>query len=268
MNRLLSYLLTVFLPAVMATLALGCGGEGAKTGREQQAGGGEGAPAAQVGPVIENPATITGTIRFTGTAPEPVRIDMSEEPACAEKHPQGAYKQIVKVNPDGTLQDVFIYVKTGLPADLKFPTPTEVVVIDQDGCRYHPHVMGIQLGQSLEIRNSDPLLHNINAKPVNQRGFNISQPVKGMKTTRRFSAPEVMVPVECDVHGWMSASIGVLEHPYFDTTGEEGTFTLDNLPPGEYVIEVWHEALGTQTQTVTVGAGETKTVEFTFGTTA
>lgn len=251
--------------AVVASLALACGGEGAKTEGEEAAAGAE---AAQAMPMIEGAATVSGTVRFTGQPPKARRIDMSEEEACAQKYPEGAYTQEIVTNADGTLRNVFIYVKGGLPAELNFRAPSEPVVLDQDGCRYEPHVFGIQAGQPLEIRNSDPLLHNIHPKPEKQRGFNISQPRQGMKTTKKFSQREVMVKVECDVHGWMNAYIGVLDHPYFDTSGDQGSFSLENLPPGTYEVEAWHERYGTQTQTVTVGAGETKTIEFTFNVAA
>lgn len=241
-----------------------CGGEGG-----QRAGGGQEAAAgeAAAAPTIQNPATITGSVKFTGTPPKPERIDMAEEQACAAKYPDGPLTEHVIVNANGTLQNVFVYVKEGLPADMKWPAPAEPKVIDQDGCRYHPHVFGIQVGQKLEIKNSDGILHNINAKPRAQRGFNISQPVS-MTTTKTFSTPEVMVPVACDVHGWMNAYIGVLPHPFYSVTGDPGSFTLQGLPAGTYTIEAWHERYGTATQTVTVGEGETKTIEFTFSATA
>jgi plastocyanin len=252
---------TALSATAIAALTLACGGEQA----QQRAGAGE--DAAQAGPTIENPATITGSVKFTGQPPAPQPINMSEEPACAEKYTKGPTTEHVVVNANGTLQNVFVYVKEGLPADMRFPAPAQPKTLDQDGCRYHPHVMGIQVGQPLEIKNSDGILHNINAKPQQQRGFNISQPVT-MTSTKTFNTPEVMVKVECDVHGWMSAYIGVLPHPFYGVTGEQGAFTLDGLPAGTYTIEAWHEQYGTQTQTVTVGEGESATVEFTFSATA
>jgi len=122
----------------------------------------------------------------------------------------------------------------------------------------------VMVGQKLEIDNSDPVLHNIKAVPTHNRGFNVSQPGAGMKTTRTFSTEEVMVPLQCNVHSWMHAYVGVLSHPYFAVSGEDGTFTIDGLPPGTYTVEAWHEKLGTKTATVTVGTGETKTADFTF----
>lgn len=244
--------------ALAALVAAGCGGEQAQ---EQPAA--EGVGAAQA-PVVD-PATaaaVTGNVAFQGAAPEPRRIDMSEEPVCAEKHPQGPFTESVVVNANGTLKNVFVHVKEGLGA-LSFPAPQQPVTLDQNGCIYHPHVFGIQASQSLVIKNSDGILHNINARPSVNRGFNISQPTT-MESTRTFAMPEVMVPVKCDVHGWMEAYVGVLPHPYFAVTGDDGSFTIPNLPPGQYVIEAWHERYGTQTQTVTVAARETGQISFTY----
>ena len=209
-------------------------------------------------------ATVTGRVRFTGTKPTNPAIDMSEEPKCKEKYQTPPRTETVMVNANGALANVFVYVKSGLPADAKYPAPTTPVVIDQDGCHYKPHVFGIQVSQPLEIRNSDPLLHNIKAKATKNRPFNISQPRAGLKTTRTFSAPEVMVSLECNVHGWMQAYAGVLPHPFYSVTATEGTFTIKGLPAGTYTVEAWHERYGTQTATVTVTGTESKTADFTF----
>ena len=160
-------------------------------------------------------------------------------------------------------RNVFVYVKDGL-GNYMFDPPTTPATIDQKDCRYHPHVFGMQVGQPLEILNSDPTLHNIHAVAKNNREFNNGQPMQGMKTTHTFTAKEVMVPFKCDVHGWMNAYVGVLDHPFFAVTDASGSFNLKSLPPGTYTIEAWHEKLGTQTQTVTIGAKETKDIAFTF----
>ena len=244
---------------VASTLVLlvmaGCGGGDGGGG----AGGG--------GAAIENPVdaatagNIAGSIVFEGDAPSMDAIDMTSESVCAAKHASTPMVQEVVVNGNGTLANVFVYVKEGLES-LQFPTPGPVL-LDQDGCTYAPHVLGVMAGQDITIRNSDGLLHNINASPSEQRGFNTSQPVS-METTRSFGTPEVMVPLRCDVHGWMNAYIGVLPHPYHSVSDGSGAFDLSTLPPGEYVIEAWHERYGTQTQTVTVTTGETAEVTFTF----
>jgi hypothetical protein len=214
-------------------------------------------------PAPQGGATITGKVKFVGKAPPNPVIDMSEEPKCKAKYTAPPRDQIVEVNPNQTLADVFVYVKAGLPTSYTAPTPAGPVTLDQDGCRYHPHVFGILVGQTLAIKNSDGILHNIKAKAVKNRPFNISQPVV-MTSERTFSTPEVIVPLECNVHGWMHAWLGVLPHPFFSVSGTDGTFTLKGLPPGTYTIEAWQEKYGTQTATVTVAGSETKTHEFSF----
>jgi hypothetical protein len=135
--------------------------------------------------------------------------------------------------------------------------------LDQVGCQYVPHVLGVQVGQPLTIRNSDGLLHNIHPSPTVNKEFNVGQP-RNMDTTRTFDQVEMGIPVSCEVHGWMSAYINVLDHPFFAVTGDDGSFTIKGLPPGDYTLEAWHEQYGPQTMQVTVGAKETKPVDFTF----
>ena len=229
------------------------------------------APPAANPPPAEQPTnasaaggTISGKIKFTGTAPRNPNIDMSEEAACKAKYKTTPTEENVVAGPGNTLENVFVYVKSGVPAGQKFTPPTEPVTIDQNGCRYHPHVMGIMVGQNFVIENSDPVLHNIKAIAKNNRPFNVSQPSAGMKTTRTFSAPEVMVNLECNVHGWMHAYLGVRPDPFYAVSGPDGSFEIKGLPPGTYTIEAWHEKFGTQTATVTVTGTETKTQNFTF----
>lgn len=246
-------------PALAALLAAGCGGaeDGAEAGGEEQA-------PTQAFPVDAATAgSISGTVSFEGAAPEAEPIDMAAEPVCADQYETTPTTQAVVVNDNGTLANVFVRVTEGPHTGLEFPTPTEPVQLDQEGCRYAPHVLGIQTNQTLEILNSDGILHNINAQPQNNRGFNISQPVE-MTSTRTFPLVEVMIPVQCDVHGWMSAYIGVLEHPYHSVSDGQGAFSIDRLPPGDYVLEAWHERYGTATTNVTVASGETATAAFTF----
>ena len=245
-------------PTLMLLVMAGCGG--GDGGGSSSSGGGGGA-------AMENPVdaatagNITGSIMFEGDAPSMDAIDMSAESVCAAKHSSTPMIQEVVVNGNGTLANVFVYVKEGLE-NLQFPTPG-AVLLDQDGCVYLPHVLGVMVGQDITIKNSDGLLHNINASPSINRGFNSSQPVS-METTRSFRSAEVMVPVRCDVHRWMNAYIGVLDHPFHSVSNSSGAFSLSTLPPGDYVIEAWHERYGTQTQNVTVTTGQTAEVTFTF----
>jgi plastocyanin len=240
----------------LVAAAAACGGGGPESSAP--------APAAAPLPSPVDPATaanITGKITFEGTAPAPQPIKTNSDPNCAK---QGTITtESLVVGQGGSLQNVFVYVKDGL-GTMKFPTPPTPVVLDQKGCRYMPHVFGIQVGQPLEIVNDDPTLHNVHALPKANGEFNTGQPLQGMKHTHTFSTKEVMVPFKCDVHGWMNAFVGVLDHPFYAVTGPDGTFMLQGLPPGTYTVEAWHEKLGTQTQTVTIAAKETKDVALTF----
>jgi plastocyanin len=209
-------------------------------------------------------ANVMGTVKFSGTAPKAAKISMNADAYCKTTHSTDAYAEDVIVNPNKTLKNVYVYVKSGLSADLKFPVPTEAVILDQKGCVYDPHVVAIQVGQTLTVMNSDGVLHNVNVRPKNNQGFNQGQPVQGMKFDKTFSSPEVMIPTKCDVHPWMNSYIGVQNHPFASVTGTDGSFSLKDLPPGTYEIEAWHEKYGVSSQKVTVGAKENKTIEFTF----
>jgi plastocyanin len=207
---------------------------------------------------------VKGMVSLEGTAPANEAIRMNADPVCvkATSGPQTA--QTITVGSDGkSLANVFVYVKDGL-GNYVYDAPTTTAVLDQKGCRYTPHVFGVRVNQPVEIVNSDPTLHNIHALPKANQEFNNGQPIQGMKMTHTFTAKEVMIPFKCDVHGWMNAYVGVLDHPYFAVTGNDGAFSLASLPPGTYTIEAWHEKLGASTQSVTVGPKETKEVTFSF----
>ena len=220
-------------------------------------------PAAPAAPVFD-PATagaVTGMIALEGTPPEPEQIRMNSDPNCLELATDPVTEYHV-VGEEGGLGNVFVYVREGLTGT--FAPPDEPVVLNQEGCRYRPHVFGVQVGQTLEIVNSDMTLHNIHATPSVNDEFNMGQPIQGMRFERTFDEPEVMVPFQCDVHSWMNAYAGVLDHPYFAVTGADGAFDIGGLPPGDYVIEAWHEELGTQIGNVTVGENATAELNFTF----
>jgi len=207
-------------------------------------------------------AQVTGTVKFTGAAPANPKIDMAEEATCKAKYTTGPTDPVVVVNKGG-LGGVFVYVKSGLPAG-KAAAATTPVVIDQNGCLYHPRILGVQTGQPIEIRNSDAVLHNIKAVPKKNRGFNISQPTAGMKSTRTFPVAEMAIPFSCNVHGWMKASVFVMDNPYFAVADENGAFSIKGLPAGTYTLEAWHEKFGTKTATVTIPASGAATATFTF----
>jgi plastocyanin len=206
---------------------------------------------------------VQGKIRFTGKKPALKPIDMSEEPACVEAHHGRAYDESVAVNPKGTLANVFVYIKGGLEGKT-FEVPADPVVIDQQGCWFHPRVLGIQVGQTLRVINSDPVTHNIHPLAQINREWNHSQGEGDPPLARKFLKPEIMIRVKCNIHRWMHAFIGVVDNPYFAVTGGDGSYEIRNLPPGNYVIGVWQETLGTQEQKVTIPPLGKITASFTF----
>jgi hypothetical protein len=243
----------MLIPSLL--LAVGCG-----NGDAPDRAGADAADHVQVDAATAG--QVVGTVSFDGAAPDPRPIDMRGEQACAEKHDGQPVDRPVVVGDDGGLKNVYVYVREGLPEG-SWPAPDREVELDQNGCLYIPRILALQTGQTLVIRNSDGLLHNVNARATNQRGFNISQPTN-MTSNRSFGQPEVMIPVSCDVHGWMSAYIGVQDHPYAIVTQEDGTYRIENLPPGDYVIEAWHEEYGTQEQTVTVAESGEARADFRY----
>ena len=206
---------------------------------------------------------IRGRAVFEGTAPKAAPILMATDAVCRNSRTEPAYPETLVVSADGGLQNVFVYVKRGLDGRT-FPAPTEPARIEQKGCQYTPHVLGLRAGQALEIINNDSTLHNIHAWPTKNTPFNLGQPRQGMRSTRTFEAPEVMVPLRCDVHSWMNGYVGVVDHPFFATTGAGGTFAIEALQPGYYVLEAWHEKLGVQSQKVTVTSDQGVEVQFVF----
>jgi len=219
--------------------------------------GSRAAPVAQGG-------SVTGTVKFTGTPPANPKVDMSEEAACKGKYTSDPVVMVT----NGSLANVLIYVKSGLPAGGKYAVPSAPVTIDQEGCLYHPRTLAVMVGQQLAIHNSDAVLHNIKVVPKKNRGFNISQPTKGMTTSKTFTTEEMDIPVQCNVHSWMHANLNVFSHPFFAVSGADGSFSIKGLPPGKYEIEAWHEKLGTKTMTVTVPATGSATANFSFSAAA
>lgn len=205
---------------------------------------------------------IKGKISFAGEAPQRRQIQMAADPKCQAANPDGRLGDTWLVA-NGALQNVFVYVKEGLTGKT-FPVPTEPVEIDQVGCMYTPRVAGIMVGQELVVKNGDDTLHNVHAVPENSKPFNNAMPLKDMSIKKKFTAPEIMVRFKCDVHPWMSAYLGVLDHPLYAVSAADGTFEIKNVPAGTYTIEAWHEAAGTQTQQLAVTDDGSATADFTF----
>ena len=222
------------------------------------------APAAKATAI--DPATagvVAGKVKLEGAAPRPRRIRMDAEPSCAGMHSGGVFDEEIVTGDGGALANVIVYVKAGLE-NHNFDTAKEPIVIDQKGCLYHPRVIAVQTNQTIEILNNDATTHNIHPVPKNNREWNKSQAAGTPKLMESFPREEVAIPVKCNVHPWMKAYIAVLRHPYFRVTSKDGAFELKNLPPGDYTLVAWHEKLGESEQKVTLGAKETKTVEFSF----
>lgn len=242
--------------------ALACGGSSpeptpappATTGTEAGA-----APAAAA--PVAGATTISGKVSFEGTPPAAEKIKTSADPKCQQMHPQGLEKKTVDVS-GGGLAHAFVWLKSGVTGSQ--PVPTEPVVLDQQGCEYHPHVVVVRTGQPITVRNSDDTLHNIHPRPAINKEFNIGQARKGMEAQRAFDKQEIMIPVGCDVHPWMRSYISVVDHPYFAVTKDDGTYEIKNVPPGDYEIEVVHEKLKNQSQKISVKANAPAKADFTF----
>jgi plastocyanin len=209
-------------------------------------------------------STITGTVTFDGKAPALKPIAMDADPACAKKHSAPVPNEMLMLGNGNTMGGILVWVSKGLPAGKTFPVPKTPVTLDQNGCVYKPHVMGIMVGQQYRILNSDGVLHNIHTLPKVNAAFNKGMPPTLKEATTVFSKPEDVFHIKCDVHPWMSAYIAVFTHPFFSATGTDGKFTISGLDPGTYEITAWHERLGTKTASVTVGASDTKTQDFKF----
>lgn len=212
-------------------------------------------------------SVVKGKVIFKGDPAKFKRetIDTTKDPNCKANAPKGIGTEEVIIDKDNTpptLRNVLVTVKDGL-GGRKFDAPKTPVTIDQVGCQYKPHVVALQKGQPLKVRNGDDTNHNIHFQPKVNQEHNFSQPKKDMEKDLEL-VTEAPFHVKCDVHPWMGAWVAVYEHPFFSVTGKEGTFELKNLPPGKYVIEAWHEKFGTQTATVEVKSGETKEQDFTF----
>lgn len=209
-------------------------------------------------------SSISGTITFDGKAPSLRPLAMDADPACAKKHSGPVANEMLALGSGGTMGNIMVWVSKGLPAGKTWPAPKTAVTLDQKGCQYVPHVMGIMVGQPYRILNSDGILHNIHTLPKVNPSFNKGMPATLKETTTSFAKPEAVFHIKCDVHPWMSAYVAVFTHPFFSVTKTDGKFDISGLDPGTYEITAWHEKLGTRTASITVGANDRKTQDFKF----
>jgi plastocyanin len=200
-------------------------------------------------------ASISGQVKVKGDVKKRKKIKMDADPKCSAMHAEPPLMEDIVVDAEGNVQWAFVYVKKG--AEGKKPTDAlATAVINQTGCHYEPHVLGIVVGQDLIIKNSDDLLHNIHALPFSNKEFNFGQPTKGLEEKKQFTTQEVMVKVKCDVHPWMGAWIGVLDHGFFAVTGADGKYAIPGgLADGKYTVEVWHEGYKSVNAEVDVKGG-------------
>ncbi|MXX77070.1 MAG: TonB-dependent receptor [Holophagales bacterium] len=246
---------TALLP--FAFLLAGCAGDAP----EHSGGDTPSAPEATPTEPLGN-SSIAGVVRFDGEVPELRPLNMHADPACAAKHTEPVYPEILAVDDQAGLANVLVYVADNVPQG-PYP-PAEPPVIDQQGCRYTPRVAGIMVGQELKVLNSDELLHNVHSLSEVNRPFNRAMPAAIKQATFSFTDEEPAFRIKCDVHPWMSSYVGVFSHPYFAVSGPDGSFEIPGLPAGTYTIEAWHERLGTMRSGVTLLDGLAATLDLTF----
>jgi hypothetical protein len=251
-------ILGLALAVAAVTMMVACGGG---DGEPQAAAPESAADATQTAAAPAGGGKITGKAMYSNGDPDS-EIAMDADPVCASLHPDAVHTEKIVHDDNGNLANVFVYVKEGLTGS--YPAPSSSHLLDQAGCQYSPHVSGMQVNQKLIIKNSDPTLHNVHAMPTINKEFNMGQPFQGMEHEHTFDQAEVMVRFKCDVHPWMASYMGVLDHPFFGVSGTDGSYSIDDLPPGDYVVEAWHEELGTQTQNVTVTDGGEVDASFDF----
>ena len=246
-------------PVIAAVFLIACGSKPEKTQKSE--------PAKPVEYFHVDPGTagkLHGRIVYQGPKPTRQVIDMQSDITCKQEYgAKPVYDDPVVVGKEGGLANAFVYVQAGLEGKT-FEPVKDPVVLDQHGCMFSPRALGVRAGQPLDLRNSDKVSHNVHPMPKNNREWNEQQSPGTPDAVHRFARTEVMIPVKCNIHQWMHAYIGVVEHPYFAVTGPDGSFDLTNVPPGDYTLAVWHEKLGDQTKQVHLAASANEAVDFTY----
>lgn len=205
--------------------------------------------------------TIAGHVTYDGTPAKQKTIDMSMEPSCAKQYSKPVSFENVVTGPGNALENVVVYISAGATDDA--PPPQQPAVLVQKGCRYAPHILAFQVGQDFEIVNDDQTAHNIHTLPQSNREWNKSQPPGAAPIEDKYARPE-FIPVKCNIHPWMKGTLAVMKNAHYSITTDDGEFKLPNLAPGTYTITAWHESYGEQSQEVTIGGSETKSITFTF----
>lgn len=227
---------------------------------------------AGAGPYSGATGTVSGVISYDGTPPAAKKIDTSADPVCGQKNPNLATDDTLVT--DGKLANTFVYIKEGTVeggkkvGDYTWATPSTAAQLDQNGCHYAPHVMGVQVNQKISITNSDATQHNIHPTPKLNPEWNQTQANGAAPIEKSFARPEVLIPVKCNQHPWMKAYIGVMRTPFFAVSGKDGSFEIKGVPPGKYTVVAWREggANGTEkTMEVTVPANGAAKADFAFG---
>ncbi|MFY9556849.1 MAG: carboxypeptidase regulatory-like domain-containing protein [Blastocatellia bacterium] len=250
-------LVCVMMALAISLIAVGCKGKKKAADDEKTDG-----TAKPVYASKGDEGTISGKISFDGTPPTPKKIDMSQDANCAAVAGDKSADDLLVA--DGKLANVFVYLKGGSTDKFSYPTPSDPVVLDQEGCRYHPRVLGLQTNQMLRVINTDKTTHNIHPSPKVNQEWNQMQAQGAPPIEKKFSRPETLIPVKCNQHPWMKANVGVLAHPYFSVSAKDGTYSIKNVPPGSYTLVFWHETLGEQSQPITIAAKEAKTQDITY----
>jgi len=267
MNRQTKVWLVLSIALSLLALGSACGG-GSTTNKETTPGTTDTAAGPYSGPT----GTISGVISFNGTPPAPKKIDTTADPVCGQKSPNlQTDDTIVK---DGKLANTFVYIKEGTVekgkkiGDYAWATPTNEVQLDQNGCHYAPHVLGVMVNQKLKITNSDATQHNIHPTPKLNQEWNQTQANGAPPIEKAFTRAEVLIPVKCNQHPWMKAYIGVMKTPFFDVSKDTGAYTISGVPPGTYTVVAWREGGATgeeKTMQVTVPANGAAKADFAFG---
>ena len=259
MNRMKTWLAMFSLCILGLWILAGCSKKENTNEEQTSSPTSESKPAPATAPIDSTTAaSVSGSVKLDGAAPKAAKIDMSQDAAC-----KGSNQSENIVADGGKLANVFVYVKEGL-GDRTFDVPKDSVTINQEGCRYHPHVLGVMTGQNVEIKNDDPTTHNIHPTPKDNREWNESQPPKAAPIEKTFAREEILLPVKCNQHPWMKMYVNVVKTPFFAVTGEDGKYEIKGLPPGDYTLAFVQEKLGEQDQKVTLAPKDSKTIDASF----